>query len=253
MEGFVVAWYGWLSGLTQGAVFWLQDWADSVRLPVVTAVVFGLIGATAPCQLTTNLGALAYASAQPGGARPVSVALAYVAGKVSVYTLVGGLVVLAGLQFQTASIPVAIVARKALGPLMLAVGLTMLGALRLRVGFGQRVALWLRARLGGRGHRGAYLLGVAFAFAFCPTLFWLFFGLTLPLALRSAGGWAFPGLFAVGSSLPLLGLTAAVALGLGTAGRVAGGIRRVEPIIRVAAGVLLIAAGLHDTLIYWVL
>jgi hypothetical protein len=45
---------------------------------------------------------------------------------------------------------------------------------------------------GGAGR--AYLLGLAF----CPTLFWLFFGLTVPLALRSAGGWSFPGLLAAG-------------------------------------------------------
>jgi hypothetical protein len=49
---------------------------------------------------------------------------------------------------------------------------------------------------GGAGR--AYLLGLAFSLAFCPTLFWLFFGLTVPLALRSAGGWSFPGLLAAG-------------------------------------------------------
>ncbi len=253
MEHLVLAWYGWLSRLGQGAVFALQDWTDHLQLPLATAVIFGLIGATAPCQLTTNLGALAYVSARSGGRRSATLALAYVAGKVTVYTVVGGLVVVAGLQLEAASIPVVIAARKALGPLMVIIGLGMLGVLRLRAGFGQRAALWLRDRLAGRGHRGAYLLGVAFSFAFCPTLFWLFFGLTMPLALRSTGGWIFPGLFALGSSLPLLVVSAAVATGLGTAARIAGGIRRLEPALRATAGILLIAAGLHDTLIYWVL
>jgi len=253
MDQLVLAWYGWLSRLSQGAVFALQDWADHIQLPLVTAAIFGLIGATAPCQLTTNLSALAYVSARSGGLRSATLALAYVAGKVTVYTLVGGLVVVAGLQLQAASIPVVIATRKTLGPLMLLIGLSMLRVLRLRAGFGQSAALWLRDRLTGRGHRGAYLLGVAFSFAFCPTLFWLFFGLTMPLALRSTGGWAFPGLFAVGSSLPLLFVATAVAAGVGTAGRIAGGIRRLEPVLRATAGALLIGAGLHDTLIYWVL
>lgn len=192
-------------------------------------------------------------SARSGGLRPATLALAYVAGKATVYTLVGGLVVVAGLGLEAMSIPVVIAARKVLGPLMMVIGLGMLGVLRLRAGFGQRASLRLRDRLGGRGHRGAYLLGVAFSFAFCPTLFWLFFGLTMPLALRSTGGWIFPGLFAIGSSLPLLIVSAAVATGLGTAARIAGGIRRLEPALRAAAGILLIAAGLHDTLIYWML
>jgi cytochrome c biogenesis protein CcdA len=253
MEQFILTWYGWLSTLTQASAFVLQDVADHVNVPVLTAVVFGVIGATAPCQLTTNLSALAWVSAHAGRGRPTTLAVAYVAGKVTVYTLVGGLVILAGLQLEAVSIPVVIVARKALGPLMVLVGLGLLGALRLRTGFGQPWALWFRDRLGGQGHRGAYLLGVVFSFAFCPTLFWLFFGLTVPLALRSAGGLAFPGLFAVGSSLPLLVVTAVVGAGLGTAGRLVGGLRRAERVLRVAAGVILILAGLHDTVVYWLL
>jgi len=176
MDAFVVAWYAWLSRLTQGTVFALGGWAERFDLPAVSAVAFGLIGATSPCQLTTNLGALAYVSAHPSRARPVALALAYAAGKVSVYTLVGAAVVLAGLQLQAASIPIALAARKALGPLMIVIGLGLLDVRRLNLGLGPRVALRLRQRLRGRGAGGAYLLGVAFSFAFCPTLFWLFFG-----------------------------------------------------------------------------
>ena len=123
-------------------------------------------------------------------------AVAYVAGKVSVYTAVGALVILAGIQLDHLAIPVILLARKLLGPLMIVVGLSLLGVVRARTSLGRRLAFRLRDRLAGRGPLGAYLLGLAFSFAFCPTLFWLFFGLTIPLALRNAGGWAFPGAFA---------------------------------------------------------
>lgn len=192
-------------------------------------------------------------SVHPGDWRPLGLAAAYVAGKVTVYTLVGGLVIVAGLQLDAMSIPVVVAARKALGPLMLVVGLTMLGAFRLKAGFGHRLAFRLRERLRGGGPGRAYLLGVVFSFAFCPTLFWLFFGLTVPLALRSTGGWAFPGLFALGASLPLLAVTGVVAVGFGRMSRATGGLRRAEPMLRTIAGVLLLLAGLHDTLIYWLL
>lgn len=253
MTQILVAWYGWLSGLTQGTALALQGLADGVELPLLSAVVFGLIGATSPCQLTTNLGALAWASAHPGSGRPVALAIAYVAGKVSVYTLVGGAIILAGLQLQAASIPVVIAARRALGPLMILIGLGLLGLWRLRLGLGHALALRLRERFKAPGGGGAYLLGVAFSFAFCPTLFWLFFGLTVPLALRSAGGWTFPGLFALGSSLPLLAIAGLVAAGAGAAEAVAGGMRRLERPIRVGAGAILLLAGVHDTLVYWAL
>lgn len=48
MSRLIVAWYGWLSGLTQGLVLGLQDLADSIALPAAAAVSFGLIGATSP-------------------------------------------------------------------------------------------------------------------------------------------------------------------------------------------------------------
>jgi len=251
--GLIVVWYTWLGGLTQAPVFALRDLADGLAFPLASAVLFGLIGALSPCQLTTNLGALAYASARAGDARPLALAGAYVAGKVSVYALVGAAVVLAGLQLQTVSIPVVTTARKGLGPLMLLIGLALLGVWRPRLAAGQRIAARLRERLGASGIAGAYLLGVAFAFAFCPTLFLLFFGLTIPLALRSAGGWAFPGLFALGSSLPLLVVATIVTVGTAAAGSIVGGLRRMERPVRVAAALLLVVAGLHDTLVYWLL
>jgi cytochrome c biogenesis protein CcdA len=249
----IIAWYGWLSGLTQGAVFGLQGVADSLALPIASAVIFGLIAATSPCQLTTNLGALAYVAARGGDARPFGMALAYVAGKVSVYSVIGAAVILAGLQLQATSIPVIVVARKALGPLMVIVGLALAGVWRPRVTLGQRVAHRLRERLPVGGVVGAYLLGVAFAFAFCPTLFWLFFGLTVPLALRSAGGWTFPGLFALGSSVPLLLVAALLGAGAGAAHRIVGGVRRWERPVRLVAALVLVVAGLHDTAVYWLL
>lgn len=253
MDAVVLAWYGWLSGLTQGVVFGLQDWANRLQIPVLTALLFGLIGAASPCQLSTNLGALAYAAARPGGGGAFRHAVAYVGGKVMVYSLVGAAAIVAGQQLQVASIPVVVAVRKALGPLMIVVALGLLGVVRLRAGFGQGLAERLRARFAGRGAAGAFLLGVAFSFAFCPTLFWLFFGLTVPLALQSGGGWAFPGLFAVGASLPLLVVAATVGAGVGAAEAVAGGVRRLDRPLRAAAAVVLVAAGLHDTVMYWLL
>ncbi|MGH7307428.1 MAG: sulfite exporter TauE/SafE family protein [Candidatus Rokuibacteriota bacterium] len=252
MDRILIAWYGWLSSLTQGAVLALGDWADRAELPLLGAVVFGIIGAMSPCQITTSLGALAYASARPGGGQPLGLALAYVAGKVTVYSLVGAGVVV-GLQVQTVSIPVALVARRALGPLMILVALGLLGIWRLPFGAGYRLVGRLSERLRLHGAGGAYLLGVVFSFALCPTLFWLFFGLTIPLALRSAAGWTFPGLFAVGASLPLVAAAGLVAAGVAAADGVAGGFRRLERPVRVAAGIILVLAGLHDTLVYWAL
>jgi cytochrome c-type biogenesis protein len=247
----ILAWYGWLSRLAQGSVFRIDAWIATVNVPMLSALLFGLIGATAPCQLTTNLSALAFSAQQAGRAGPLASSLAYVLGKVVVYSVVGGLVVLLGAGLQAASIPVVVAARKALGPLMLVAGLGMLGAIRLRGAAGQRWSRQLIAWLPAEGRVAAFLLGVAFSFAFCPTLFWLFFGLTLPLALQSPAGWTFPALFAVGTGLPLLALAGVVALGLGAVESVAGRLGAVHRMVGRVAGVVFVLAGLHDTLVYW--
>jgi len=251
MQQLILVWYIWLSKLSQGFAFAVEGWIEGVNLPVASAVLFGLIAAASPCQLTTNLGALAYAARESSRGGTFASAVAYAAGKVAVYSAVGALVILAGLQLQAVSIPVVIVARKLLGPLMVLVGLGMLGVIRLRGAFGQRLGLKLRETLTARGAGGAFLLGVVFSLAFCPTLFWLFFGLTIPLALRSVAGWSFPGLFALGSTLPLLTVAGLIALGFGAVELVAGRMARVHRVVSVAAGAIFVLAGLHDTVVYW--
>lgn len=251
MSGLVVAWYAWLSGLAQGPILAIDAWIGALALPAASALLFGLIGATSPCQLTTNLGALAFSASRPGRAGALRASVLYVLGKVTVYSLVGALVILLGLQLQAVSVPVIMVARKVLGPSMVIIGLAMLGLIRLRGGFGQALGGKVRARLVQATPANAFVLGVAFSFAFCPTLFWLFFGLTLPLALRSGGGWAFPGLFAVGTSLPLLALSCGVSFGVAAHQRVVGGMTRLQRRLGRLAGVVFVVAGLHDTLVYW--
>jgi cytochrome c biogenesis protein CcdA len=212
------SWYALLSTLNAAATPPLDALADGLGVPPLSALLFGLIGATSPCQLTTNASALAYVVRGAGDRAPAAPsalrsALAYLLGKVLVYTLVGVAVILAGQRLAQSSIPLFVAARKVLGPLMVVLGLYFLGVLPLRFWLGHGLAGWLEARAGGPGAAGAFLLGTAFSFAFCPTLFLLFFGLTIPLALGSPAGVAYPGLFALGTTLPLLGLAALLATG----------------------------------------
>jgi hypothetical protein len=73
------------------------------------------------------------------------------------------------------------------------------------------------------------------------------------LALRTSGGWAFPGLFAIGGALPLLAVAAIVGGGLAVTERVVGRLARAERTLRKGAGVVLVLAGAHDTVVYWLL
>lgn len=244
-------WYIFLSRLSATLGEPLNQLADQINFPLVSAVLFGLIGATAPCQLTTNLSAIAYVSRRLGDGRPWWEALTYTLGKVLVYTAVGGAVIGLGLQIEASTVPVVVVARKLLGPLLIVIGLVFLGLLNLRGSLGQRLTGALQRRISVRGAWGAFLMGIVFSFAFCPTLFLLFFGLTIPLGLRSSAGLLVPGLFAVGTALPLLAYAGLLVGGSGLAGGYAQRLSRGHSILRKIAGAVFILAGVNDTLTYW--
>jgi cytochrome c-type biogenesis protein len=101
------------------------------------------------------------------------------------------------------------------------------------------------------GIKGAFSLGVVFSLAFCPTLFWLFFGLLMPLALSSQGGWIFPGTLALWTALPLLGFTYVLSLGTTLARGYVSRMKGLDRYLRRIAGVIVLLAGLNDTLTYW--
>ena len=253
MRELVVAWYSYLSTFNAAVALPIRDLADGLGVPLLSALLFGLIGATSPCQLTTNAGALAYL-ARAGGSRGsvTANAVAYLVGKALVYTVVGIVVILLGREIAQSSIPVIVVARKALGPLMIVLGLHLLGLVPLRFSPGHALADWLERRAGD-GAAGAFVLGTAFSFAFCPTLFLLFFGLTIPLALSSPMGAVYPAAFALGTTVPLLGVAGALAVGAGAVRGYVTSARRVDAWVRPVAAGVLVLAGLNDTVVYWLL
>ncbi len=247
----VQQWYALLSqvGATVGGP--LRSIVERIDLPLPAALLLGLLGATSPCQLSTNLSAAAYVSRGGAAAHPIRDAAAYAAGKALVYTLLGAFVVGLGWEARQTLVPVATIARRFLGPLMMVIGLVLLGIVRLPDVLGPLHRVF--ARIIPRGGRwGGLLLGAAFAFGFCPTLFLLFFGLAIPLALRSSAGLLVPGLFALGTALPLL-LYAGLLTRSPSAHPFIRRVTKAQTRVRRAAAVVLLVIGLHDSLVYWLL
>ncbi len=248
----VAEYYAWLSAPSIALTGPLGDLTDSLNVPLISALLLGLIGAISPCQISTNVAALAYTSREMEAPHRMAFATgAYVLGKMTVYTLVGIAVIGLGLQLDRASIPVIVAARKALGPLLILIGLMMLGIIQLKVSAGQRLGSWFEARAAGRGVFGSYLLGVAFSFAFCPTLFWLFFGLLIPLALASAGGFMYPPVFALGTSVPLLVFAGMTILGAGSVSGFVRQARRLDRWTQATVGLIFLLVGFNEFILYW--
>lgn len=253
MQELAAHWYSLLNTLNAALSYPLGSFSDRLGVPAITAIVLGIIGALSPCQLSTNAAALAYVNRQTTGAPSIitsyQLALNYILGKATMYTLLGGLAWMLGQGLNALLLPVVQSIRQWLGPALMLMGFTLLGWLPWRRTLGTRLSFWLEVQVGERGGPlAAYLIGAAFALAFCPTLFWLFFGLLVPLILANPAGIFFPMLFAAGTAAPILLLTPLIGAGRWQAGarRLAVGGRA----IHMVAGVVFLLAGLNDTFLY---
>lgn len=251
-------WYLMLVQISNSLVDHIYRLSNGVNFPVLVALLLGLAGATAPCQVSTNIGAFGYIARYTGSGNATSnQALSFVAGKVVAYTLIGGTFIFLGTQMQEIAqsfVPIAEVIRKGMGPIFVISGLAMLGLFRFQRTIGESLKETLLRFIPKKGAWDAFLLGIVFSLAFCPTLFLLFFGMLVPLGIRSTGGILFPAVFAVGTAIPLLLLTYLLEVGsdvirkrfVKQAGKISRTLTKVVAIV-------FLLVGLNDTYLYWML
>ena len=133
---------------------------------------------------------------------------------------------------------------KIIGPVLIAVGIVLLFANRLRFrsggglsSLGEKVSRW--------GMIGGFLLGILVALAFCPYSAVLYFGVLIPLALKTDGGLALPAVFAIGTGLPVLIFGIALSLGVNRISSWFDRITRAQTIIRIVTSWILIGIGIY--------
>lgn len=241
-------WFSQFSAVVSQPIFAITEMTD---VTLLTALLLGLVGALAPCQISANIGAIIYfGNRQVQQKLALSEVVLYLLGKVAVFAVFGLLFWLIGRNISAQSIPLFVWARKLVGPLLVVMGLFMLGWVRLPGSVGLKWSASLKQqakRLGGK--TGAFFLGVSFSLGFCPTMFWLFFGLLMPMALNSRAGALLPPVFALGTAVPfLLFLGLSYGFGIDTyvkKAKVMG--RNVQGL----AGAVFILLGILDTLTYW--
>ncbi|MGN0867048.1 MAG: aromatic aminobenezylarsenical efflux permease ArsG family transporter [Oligosphaeraceae bacterium] len=219
---------------------------DALR-DFLLAFWLGLLCAVSPCPLATNLAATGYLAKECG--RPRLVFLSgwlYLLGRLSAYVAVG-LLLASGL----AAIPAAAHALQKfmpllMGPLLVLAAMFLLELLSLPWPRGNPQAQ-LPPPATKSPLLGAYLLGLLFALAFCPTSAALFFGQILPLTLSTGHPLLPPVAFGLGTSLPVLAAALLLAAGVQGAGRLLQKATCAEVWLKRATGLFFLLTGLWMT------
>lgn len=231
--------------ISEPVSFFLRSFEHS---PIVVALLLGLIGAVAPCQLTGNMSAITFY-----GNRTVQLKsnwgeiVAFIAGKVAVFSLIGLLAWIFGQSFETKMTEYFPLFRKVIGPLLIVTGLVLLGVFQLR--FLNRLTMYIPMVL-KEGKSGSFMLGASFSLAFCPTMFVLFFVWLMPNVVSTSYGFLLPAVFGIATSIPLILLFGLIWF-FDAKRFVMKKSIKMGRIIQKTAGVLLIIIGIFDTITYW--
>lgn len=219
----------------------------SFAVAVGTAAWLGLLTSISPCPLATNVAAIAFVSRDGGSPRrALAAGLLYTIGRSVAYVAIAAVAVFAVGRLLLVSTFLQETFYRLLGPLLIVVGMFLVGLIDLKLPQRSQSVSEERVRRGGLW--APLPLGAMFALSFCPVSAALFFGMLIPLATRHGSVLMLPSVYGLATGLPVAVFAIAIAFG---ATRVAAAFRaasRIEHYARPATGVILIAIGIYESL-----
>jgi len=131
------------------------------------------------------------------------------------------------------------------------IGVIMLSINRMPFSLGGGRLSSIGGKVADWGMIGGFLLGALFALAFCPYSAVLFFGVLIPLALKSAGGVTLPAVYAIGTGLPVLVFGTLLSAGVARVSTWLNAVTRAEKVIRVVVAIIFIGVGIY-LVVLWI-
>jgi cytochrome c biogenesis protein CcdA len=229
----------------------LQNLLDGSNVPMLTALLLGLMTAISPCPLATNITAIGFISRDLENRRKIFYnGLWYTLGRAFSYTTIGLILFFGASKFQVARIFQSN-GEKFLGPLLILVGILMLDFITIKFpGFNK-----LSSRMENPERKNnwwsAFILGVVFALAFCPYSGVLYFGMLIPLTISSASGLFLPFVFAVATGLPVIIVAYLLAFSISSIGGFYNKVKYFEKWFRRVVSVIFILVGFYYVYIFY--
>ena len=216
----------------------------------VSALWLGILTSVSPCPLATNIAAISYIGRKVHRPRHVFLTgLLYTLGRTAAYLGVAIVLVASMLSVPQVSLFLQKYLHMALGPLLIVVGMFLLGLIQFNLG-GSGLSVALQKRVDALGIWAAMPLGMIFALSFCPTSAALFFGSLIPLSLQADSRLTLPLIYGVGTAVPVLVFATLIAGGAQSLGKAFQVLSRVEWWARMATGGIFVAIGIWFSLKY---
>jgi len=218
---------------------------DNYNIPLLSAFLLGILTSISPCPLATNITAIAYISREIKTITNTLLnGLFYTLGRGISYTLLATLIYFGLSTFKISSIFQGW-GDKILGPALIIIGLIMLGVIKINLGGHNDKIEKAKEWLAKKGYIGSLLLGVLFALAFCPYSGVLFFGVLIPLVLKSSESLLLPPIFALGTGLPVIIFSFLIAFSMQKVSQAFKIVQKVEKVMRYAVASIFLIAGVY--------
>lgn len=205
----------------------------------------GILTSISPCPLATNIAAISYLGKQVQNTKTVLAnGFLYTIGRTATYVVLAVVAVTSILSVPELSFFLQRYMSKLMGPILIAVGLVLIEVVR-PPSFGVAIVEKIQARAQRGGIWGAGALGMLFALSFCPTSAALFFGSLIPLAIDSKSVVVLPGLYGLGTALPVFAFAVLIALGTRSIATVFQRLSALEVWARRITGAVFILIGIY--------
>lgn len=227
----------------------LNNLYANTSAPFVSAMALGLLTAISPCPMATNITAIGFIGKDIENKNRIFYnGLIYTLGRTVAYTLLAIILYLGADQLKISG-AFQLYGPKLLGPLLLIIGIFMLGILQINFPAFNKIT----ERLGKRktfSYLDVFFLGVIFALAFCPYSGVLYFGMLIPLTIAGPD-LHLPVVFAIATGLPVILFAWLIAYTLSGIGNLYKKIKTFEFWFRKVLATLFIGIGLYYIITVW--
>ncbi len=220
---------------------------ENSTMPWLSALVLGLMTAISPCPLATNITAIGFVSKDIENRNRVFInGLIYTLGRAITYTSIALIIYLGADQFKFSGF-LQQYGEKILGPLLIIIGVFMLGIIKINFPGLGKLSSGLENKKSWN-YWDTLLLGIVFALAFCPYSGVLYFGMLVPMTVVSASGLYLPLIFAIATGVPVIIFAWLLAYTVAGVGKVYQKIKTIEIWFRRIIAVMFILVGIYYVL-----